>query len=309
MQPIATHPQAVGLMPEASPPVVDSLALLGEWRAFMRARDMSDKTIHDYSYGLWRLLDHTDFTVHLLDVDEGHVVRFLADLGKHSPSKSEYAKGIRAFFKWSVRRGYRLINPIDEDVMPRRAPPAPMERFEVSELTRLLIAAAWRDQRRAWAILACMGLGCRRSEFVAIRLDDINWDRMVLQIRGENAKGRKARSIDIGPWAADAIAELAKLSTGDRLLAIQPSTMNEWVKQAARDCGFPAGRKQRVHTLRSSFASFLLDENVPVHVVAGLLGHANIKTTSGYAVIGQHRSTRAAVSVLGPGLQEVAGAV
>lgn len=281
----------------------DSLALLAEWRAAMRARDLSDQTIRGYSYGVWRLLDYLDFQVHPLDIDETHIVRFLASIGKHSPSKAEYAKGIRAFYKYVTRRGYLLTNPLPEDVMPRKPDPPPQERFEVEELTRLLIAAAWRDERRAWAILACLGLGCRRSEFVHLRRDDLNWDRMVVQVRTANAKNRKARTIDIGPWAAEALHELERRATGDRLLDIQPATFNAWVKRAAQDCGFPDGRMQRAHTLRASFASFLADDDVPIHVIGELMGHSNPKTTLGYISIGKRKTTRAAVAVLGDTLR------
>jgi site-specific recombinase XerD len=265
----------------------------------MRARDLSEKTIHGYTYSVWRLLVFLDFEVQPLDIDETHIVQFLASLGAHSPSKSEYAKGVRAFFKWMTRRGYRLMNPIDDDVMPRKRPAPPQERFELEEIGRLLMAAAARDELRAWAILACFATGTRRTEFVSIRVADIRWDRMVLHIRADNAKGGKARDVDIGPWAEEALRELEARSDGDRLLNIRPSTMNTWMKQAAVDCGFPPGKLHRVHTLRASFLSILADENVPIHVIAALAGHSNVKTTSGYLAIGQRKSTRAAVQVLG----------
>jgi integrase/recombinase XerD len=146
-------------------------------------------------------------------------------------------------------------------------------------------------------MLACLALGCRRTEFVSLKREDINWDRRTVRLTV--TKGRKPRTVDIGPWAAEALRELEALSTGERLLDVKPATLNEWVKTAARDCGFPPGRMQHAHTLRASFASFMADEDIPLHVIAELMGHSNPKTTLAYISIGKRRTTREAVAVLG----------
>jgi integrase len=39
----------------------------------------------------------------------------------------------------------------------------------------------------------------------------------------------------------------------------------------------------RLHDLRHSFASFLVNKGVSIYVVQGLLGHANVRATSRYA--------------------------
>lgn len=277
--------------------ILDSLGLLGAWKALLEANDLSPSTIHHYVYGMFRLLESTAFMVHPLDLTQAEIAVFLASLSGHSSAKEQYAKGIRSFFTWAVGSGFLLTSPVGL-IKPKRVHRAPPERFEYDELVRLLIAATVRDPRRGWAILASLSLGTRRTEFVSIRAGDIDWDRRVVKLT--NTKGRRPREVDMGPWAAEALGELLKISGGDRLLAIQPSTFNAWVHQAALDCGFPAGRKQHSHTLRASFASMLADDNVPVHVISRLLGHQSIATTSAYLAIGTRRDTRSAVQVLGP---------
>jgi integrase/recombinase XerC len=283
----------------------DSLALVRDWHRTLRARDLGSKTKHYYWLGLAGLLEHLEFEVHILDITEGHIASYLASFGDRSSSKALQAKGVTSFYKWATRRGYLLTNPMTEDISPRKPDPPPPERFEEEEIARLLIAAADRDPRRGWAILGCLGLGTRRAEFCNIKLTDINWDRMVVTVYG---KGRRYRNIDIGEWAEAALRELTKTSNDVWLIPrfprkpggpIAPNTLGAWVKEAARDCGFPEGRKQRSHTLRSTFLSMLLDENVPLHVAQALAGHRSAKTTSGYLSVGQRRTTKDAVKVLG----------
>jgi integrase len=274
----------------------DCFALIGEWLRLLSANDLSPLTIRAYAYALFRLAESQGFRVHLLDMTEAHIAAFLASLGSRSASKAEYAKGIRSFYDWAVHRGYLLSSPVGL-IKPRKPHRAPPERFEQDELVRLLIAASWRDPRRGWAILGSLALGTRRSEFVGIRCRDIDWERRVVTLRV--TKGRRPREVDIGPWAAEALTELVKRSDGDRLLAVCPNTLTAWVHEAAADCGFPPGRKQRSHTLRSTFASMLADENVPIQVVSKLLGHQSISTTTAYLAIGRRQDTRRAVQVMG----------
>jgi integrase/recombinase XerC len=283
----------------------DSLGLIRDWHRTLRARDLASKTRHYYWLGMSGLMEFHDFEVHPLDITESHIAAYLASIGDRSAHKALMSKGIVSFYKWATRRGFLLMNPMTEDITPRRTEAPPPERFEMEELTRLLIAAWWRDQRRACAIHACVSLGTRRAELCNLKLSDIDWSRGVVRVLG---KGRRYREIDIGGWAAEALRELERSSDGTWLIPrfagkgggpIAPNTFGDWVRDAARDCGFPEGRKQRSHTLRATFISMLMDANKPVHVVQKLAGHRSVKTTSGYMAVGQVRSTRDAVSVMG----------
>jgi site-specific recombinase XerD len=265
--------------------VTDTLSLLSAWRLTLEARDLSQQTVRMYVYGVWRLLEHHRFAVHPSDLTENDIASFLASLGARSPSKEHYAKGIRSFCSWLHRHGHLESDPVAE-IRPRRMPPESPVRFERDEMARLLAAAEARDPRRRWAILACLGLGTRRTEFVSIRRADIDWGRMQVHLRV--TKGRRPRVVPIGEWAAEALHQLELLSPAAQplLLPIQPNTLNDWVHQAADDAEIVGERKQRAHTLRATFASYLLDDGVPIHVVSKLLGHSNIAATTPYAAVG-----------------------
>ena len=69
---------------------------------------------------------------------------------------------------------------------------------------------------------------------------------------------------------------------------------------AAKQAGFPPGRRN-AHLPRSSFATNLLREGVPVSVVSKLLGHSKVSTTSRYlAVVDGERHAAVATMKLPP---------
>ena len=262
----------------------------------LEANDLAASTIADYSYAMYLLIGkHLRWKVHPLDVTEAHAASFLASLADRNSAKSQYAKGLRSFYTWALRRGYLLTSPVGE-IKPKKPKKQPQERYEAEELARLLMAAAFREPRRGWAMLACLALGCRRTEFVNIRRDDIRWERGVVHLKV--TKGRKPRDVAISAWAAEAMRELLAVSTSERLVEIQPNTFTRWVHEAAEDCGFPPGRMRRAHTLRATCLSMILESGAPLHVAQAIAGHASATTTSDYLAM-IRGADREAVKVFG----------
>lgn len=274
------------LQPFAGQPMraLDNSALIGEWGDHMAAQGLSERTQEMYVYAVHRLLSrsHTRGR-NLLELTETDIVTHLAALGDKAHSKRQHRQAIRSLYRWCLRRRYRHDDPsaiLDGAKRPRRTRPEP---FTQDELVRLLIAAAVRDPRRAWAILACYALGTRRSELCGIRPEDIRWNDMTVHL--PVTKNDQPRTLPMGPLAAEALQELANLYSSNpygTLVGVAPQQFGAWVNQAARDCGFPPGRKRRAHTLRASFASHLGHKGVPPEVIRDLLGHENISTTSVY---------------------------
>lgn len=272
----------------------DDLGLLREWTMTLVAVDMAPRTVELYVYGVWRLLAFHRFQIHLIDVSEPHVVAFLASLGTRATSKTSYYRGIRSFFAWACRRGYVIDDPTAW-TRPRRVQRGEPEALTIPELTRLLIAASCRSPQRGWAMLACFALGTRRGEFVNIRRDDIDWVQGVVRLKV--TKGDRPRTVPMGRWAREALAELGDMTASDRICPVAPNTFTMWVQQAARDCGF-TGRKARAHALRSSFATFLSEQGVEPATISALMGHSSIAVTSVYLATNDQKKV-AAAGILG----------
>lgn len=267
---------------------MDNDCILGEWGDWLAATNHSERTAELYVGAAHRFLSRRYVRGRsLLTLSSSEILAHLAEIGKHGPARRQSRVALRSLFLFMFKRGYRSDDPtaiLDGAREPKhKTKPSP---FTVDELTRLVIAAAGRDPRRGWAILACHALGARRTEFVMLRPEDIHWDTH--RVHFAITKGDKPRDVDMGPLAETALRKLLALGpspkgeTTGTILGVHPQTFGGWVNQAGRDCGFPWGRKRRAHTLRSTFATRLGQAGVPVAVIRDLMGHESIQTTDVY---------------------------
>jgi len=76
------------------------------------------------------------------------------------------------------------------------------------------------------------------------------------------------------------------LQRGTVLPVSSNQKMNEYLKEIANLCGFPF--TLNTHMARRTFGSTVtLNNNVPIHVVKEMLGHASVKQTEAYAITEQ----------------------
>jgi site-specific recombinase XerD len=266
--------------------------LIAEWRDVLSANDLEPETQRNYVYGVWRLAEFHGFRTHLWDMEPAHVASFVASMPPRSTVKQHYMKGIRSFYRFLVARNYVLSDPTALVNPRRRQRSSAPESFTHDDLVQLIYAAWHRSPRRAWAIYACYAVGCRRTEFVNIRLEDIDWQRDRVYLR--QTKFDKPRFVPMGEQARLAIGELSSFAVGAMLLPIRPNTFTHWVHQAGIDAGF-SGRKLRAHTLRASYITDLANAGNPVHVIAANVGHNDVKTTSVYLAVNEQQRADASI--------------
>jgi site-specific recombinase XerD len=166
---------------------------------------------------------------------------------------------------------------------PRRIPVI----LSLEEIARLLEAAPGPKYKAA--LSAAYGAGLRVSEVVALKVSDIDSERMLLRI--EQGKGRKDRFAMLSPLLLELLRDWYRIARPtvwlfpgrDPLLPLTTRQFNRVVHVAADR----AGIKKRVspHTLRHSFATHLLEEKTDVRLIQVLLGHARVDTTALYAQV------------------------
>lgn len=128
--------------------------------------------------------------------------------------------------------------------------------------------------------------GLRISELLALRLEDVNFERKRMLVLG---KGRKERFVPL----SDRLIELlqhyvahVRPQRGDYLMAtsktgrLSSQYVNKIIREAANRCDFH--KRVTAHTMRHSFASHLIKNQVNLAILQRLLGHSNIRTTSIY---------------------------
>ena len=139
------------------------------------------------------------------------------------------------------------------------------------------------------ALMICYGAGLRVSEAVALKVTDIDSQRMLLRV--EQGKGRKDRYAMLSPRLQQV------LRTYWRAVRPQGYLFPSWrtgrhltastLQTACRDAWQRSGlhKKVTVHTLRHSFATHLLENGTDVRVIQVLLGHSQINTTARYTAV------------------------
>jgi site-specific recombinase XerD len=182
-----------------------------------------------------------------------------------------------------------------------------MERFLNSdEAQRLRSAIAESSNPMLGPIVQLLMLtGCRKGEALNAKKTDFDFDRGSWLV--PNPKGGKARHIPMNERAVETVKAA--------LLLAQSLNRNfeqtEYVFANPRT-GLPfeqiyfswnTARKKaglddlRMHDLRHSFASAMVNSGMTLYDVKEILGHANIKTTQRYAHLSNSRLRKAAESV------------
>jgi len=195
------------------------------------------------------------------------------------PSINAAILALRFFFRVTLERD-DLVRRLMLVREPRRAPTV----LSPEEVARLLAAAAGVKYKAALSV--AYGAGLRVSEVVALKVSDIDNERMLLRV--EQGKGQKDRFVMLSPQLLELLRDWwwvarprAWLFPG--LDPVNPMSTRQLCR-AVRTAAQAAGIAKHVspHTLRHSFATHLLEQNVDIRVIQVLLGHARLDTTALY---------------------------
>ena len=212
----------------------------------------------------------------------------LVDRGTSPVSLNAAITGLKFFFEVTLDQG-ELMAKMQPVRVPRTLPVV-LSREEVARLI-----AATGNLKHQTALSVAYGAGLRASEVVALKVGDIDSERMTLRI--EQGKGAKDRYAMLSPvllerlrvWWRVARAQGKMLDGGWLFPGLNPieslSTrqLNRAVHAAAQ--GARIDKRVSMHTLRHSFATHLLEQKVDIRVIQVLLGHKKLETTALYAQV------------------------
>jgi integrase len=135
--------------------------------------------------------------------------------------------------------------------------------------------------------------GARKREVLDAKWTDIDWVQRSWKI--SKNKSNKIRHIPLSLGAIDTLMQAKShrmLKENCEYIFPNPNTLKPFSSfffswdAARKRAGIP---ELRVHDLRHSFASFLVNAGRSLYEVQELLGHADIKTTSRYAHLSRER--------------------
>jgi site-specific recombinase XerD len=208
--------------------------------------------------------------------------RHLAATGVTPGVQNMTVSALRFFFRFTVDKPETTRHLVYTHE-PRKLP-----RVLSSEEIGWLLAAASEPKDKAMLSVA-YGAGLRAMEVVTLKVSDIDSKRMLLRVG--NGKGGKDRYVMLSPTLLEALRDWYRIARPRVFLfpgrdKIGPMTTRQFhriCKGAARRAGLP--KWVGPHTLRHSFATHLLENDLDVRVIQVLLGHAQLDTTARYTQV------------------------
>ncbi|MEA2817608.1 MAG: integrase/recombinase XerD [Rhodospirillaceae bacterium] len=260
----------------------------------MTMRKFAQKTQHDY---VQRVKDFAKFLGRSPDTAKAEDVRgfqlHLTSSGARVPKINATVAALRFFFNVTLDRP-DLAKPLSTIHEPRKA----RVILSPDEVLGFLEAAPGLKYKAAFSV--AYGAGLRVSEVATLKVCDIDSKRMLLRV--EQGKGRKDRYAMLSPQLLELLRDWYRVARPQGWLFPGQNPVNPMTtRQLTRACHAAAemaGIKKRVtpHTLRHSFATHLLEQNIDIRVIQVLLGHAKLETTAIYT----HVATNTIRKVMSP---------
>jgi len=215
-----------------------------------------------------------------------HVRAILGEMKARECSDSYmhiFARNMKTFVKFLLVEHY-IDNPIT---------------FEMPKLvqTRLLTYSAediqtiinhCTDKRSFAYIYLMVDSGLRRAEVLALNWGDLDMSSGVVRV--EKGKGRKPRSVIVGPRTRRELLKYrSTIDSSDNKPLIQTikgtrftkSGLRSWLLRLSKDSGVHITS----HALRRTFASFSFRAGMNLFELQGLMGHSSLEMTRHYITI------------------------
>lgn len=215
----------------------------------------------------------------------------LMEEGLSAASADHHPKLLRRIFSMALEYGLIEKNPLSKFALFNHD--NKVEHYLSDEQLCKLMDVLRSDENRTVCNIAILllGTGCRLNEILTAKKSDIDVENRVLKIAAINAKGKRVRSVPLNDASVDIILKQFDDTEGYDHLFINHQTgkpyttiMKVWTRLRNK-AGLP---HLRIHDLRHSFASFLVNSGRTLYEVQQILGHSQSIVTERYA----HLSTK-----------------
>lgn len=228
-------------------------------------------------------------------IEKRKVAVFHANLvkeeGLSAASADHHPKLLRRIFSMAI--DYDLIekNPLSKFSLFNHD--NKVENYLDDEQLGRLMGVLRTDANRTVCNIAILllGTGCRLNEILSAKKSDIDIENRILRIAASNSKSKRVRTVPLNPASIDIIQKQIEDTKGYDYLFINHQTgkkyttvMKVWTRLREK-AGLP---HLRLHDLRHSFASFLVNSGRTLYEVQQILGHSQSIVTERYA----HLSTK-----------------
>lgn len=170
--------------------------------------------------------------------------------------------------------------------------------FKQDDVEKILAAIDKKSPtgKRAYAVILLVAkTGLRLSDVQNLKFENIDWDNNVIGITQVKTKEPLTLPLtaDVG-WAlieyitnARPVSDSPHIFLRERAPYIPLTNFDNILVKYMRLAGISAEylRHHGLHALRHGLATTLLEQDVPLHVIQGVLGHVNMETTQKYTAV------------------------
>jgi integrase/recombinase XerC len=200
---------------------------------------------------------------------------------------------LKGYFRFLLKRQVISHNPMLKVVSPKIGRKLPVY-VQQPDMQRLLAVQPQEDDWLAWRDYLIIDLlyttGVRRSELIALRMEDIEWSSRQLRIRG---KGGKERVAPFGALLDEHLRHYLKLRNAVFpqldyrqlfLTAKGKPLYARYVYNVVKRLlsGVTTLDKRSPHVLRHTFATHLSENGADLNAIKELLGHSSLAATQIY---------------------------
>jgi integrase/recombinase XerD len=253
-----------------------------------KARELSDSTLQYYREKILPFIKFlhsisiNDFT----DIDPNSIRIFLLYLSKegHNPGGVHaYYRAIKAFVNWCEKEyePENWKNPFEKIKAPK-VPVVPLEPVNIKDVEKMLYVCkenTFLGSRDYAILLILLDTGLRASEFLSIKLNDIEFRERKILIR--NGKGGKFRYVFFGNQSNSAINRYLRIRKDDidylwisvRGTPLLYGGLRSLIMRMAKKAGVSS---PSIHSFRRYFALTMLRNEVDVFSIQKLMGHSDL---------------------------------
>ncbi len=257
-------------------------ASLIKYSRYLRNQRYSENTIQNYLTSVKNFLEfnrHKDPAMISNEDINRFNDRYIIKGSRSVSSQNIYISAIKLFYQVIYNKEIEL----EEIERPRRYIRLP-EIFSKEEVKRIIEAMNNIKHKTMLATVYSCGLRC--GDLLRLKPEDIDSDRMIIHIK--HGKGNKDRIVPLSRKLLEMIRVYQKVCKTENYLFEgmrrgQPyceTSLRQVFKTAVRRAGIK--RYAKLHWLRHSYATHLLESGTNIRYIQEILGHKSSRTTEIY---------------------------
>lgn len=246
-------------------------------------------------------------------LNEMHILDYLNSLCEYNNhTLVNQVDEIRRILKFGYDNGYhdKDLTSVCPRVKEHKNDCIP-STFTVQEVNALLNSVDRESPigKRDYVILILDSkLGLRSGDIASLRFENMNWEINTIHItQGKTGTPLELPLLEELGWAIIDYMKNGRPATNCQTILVRHNSpfdslaggaydiMQKYIRRAK--LSIPEGKRHGLHALRHSLASTLLEQNTPLPIISGVLGHLNTETTKAYLKIDVKQLRQCALEV------------